>query len=81
MSIKGKTILFTGSLSKNRREMIKEAREKGAIVRSGIMRQLDFIVSGWSNEEQEKSSKIKKARQLGIEIIDEKEYRQRMTSI
>ncbi len=66
--IAGKSFVFTGTLSKPR-EYFKELIErKGGIVRNSVSKNLDYLVVG-----ENPGSKLKKAEQLGIKIIGEKE--------
>ena len=74
MSLEGKKIVFTGSCSKSRVDMIQEARAAGLIVHIGISSKMDLLVCG----EKASPSKQKKARGLGAEIVDEAEYRKRL---
>ena len=76
MSIEGKRIMFTGTCSKKRYEMENEARLKGAIIRGVFSKLLDFLVCC----EKCSQGKIQKAKEYGIEIIDEAEYLRRLNS-
>ena len=76
MSIEGKTLLFTGECSKKKNEMLNEARSKGANVRSAFSKKLDFLVCC----QKCAPGKIQKAKEHGIEIIDEAEYLRRLHS-
>ena len=81
MSLKGKDIVFSGRLSKSRREMKKEVQSAGATVHTYFSCEVGFIVAGWSQrEEQFNQTLIRHARKNDIEIIDEEEYRKRMAS-
>ena len=69
-SITGKKILFTGSLESMSRAEAKSIAEKlGANVVSSISHSTDILVSG-----EKSGSKLKKAQELGIKVIDESEW-------
>jgi NAD-dependent DNA ligase len=74
MSLEGKKIVFTGKLSKKRDVMQKEARELGVIVLAYPNPKMDILVCG----ELASLRKQEKARDFGAEILDEREYRQRL---
>ena len=74
MSLEGKRIVFTGSCSKLRVDMIKGAREAGLVVQVGISSKMDWFVCG----ELASARKQEKARGFGAEILDEAEYRKRL---
>lgn len=68
--ITGKVIVFTGSLQKQTRSEAKSIAETlGAKVASAISKNTDFVVAG-----EAAGSKLKKAQQLNIKIIDEDEW-------
>jgi len=69
--ISGKTFVFTGGLdSFTRDEAGKIVMEMGGDVGSSVTKQTDYVVAG-----ADPGSKIVKARQLGIKIIDEEEFK------
>lgn len=66
----GKTVIFTGSLTSiSRSEAKLQAENLGAKVTSSISSLTDLVVTG-----QNPGSKLKKAIELGIKIIDENEW-------
>jgi DNA ligase (NAD+) len=70
----GKTIVLTGSLeSMSREEATKGAEEAGARVASSVSKKTDFLVAG-----ADPGTKHDRAVQLGVEIIDEKEFLKRL---
>lgn len=62
----GKKILFTGSLSRSREEFEKLAENAGAVVMSSVSKKLDYLVVG-----EKPGSKLAKAQELGVTILDE----------
>ncbi len=67
----GKTVVITGTLESFSREEAKEAvRRAGGKPASSVSVKTDFLLAG-----DKPGSKIAKARQLGVPIIDEKEFR------
>lgn len=70
----GQTVVFTGVLPSLSRDEAKDlAREEGATVASSVSKKTSFVVAG-----AEAGSKQKKAEALGIPIIDEAEFLQRL---
>jgi DNA ligase (NAD+) len=70
----GTSIVLTGGLeSLSREEAIEAAQAAGARVASSVSKKTDFVVVG-----TDPGSKAAKAEQLGVEIIDEKEFRKRL---
>ncbi len=69
--LKGKTILFTGTLTKMTRNQAKEfAEELGATNISGVSKNLNILVAG-----EKAGSKLKKAQDLGtVQILSEDEF-------
>ncbi len=65
-----KSILFTGTLQKMSRDRAKElAKKKGYKIASNVSKNLDILVSG-----DKSGSKLKKAKDLKINILNEKEF-------
>ncbi|QOQ86953.1 NAD-dependent DNA ligase LigA [Campylobacter corcagiensis] len=66
----GKTVVITGTLSKSR-DFFKEALIKmGAKVSSSVSKKTDFVLAG-----NDAGSKLDKAKELGIKVIDELEFK------
>jgi len=65
-----KTVIFTGSLEKmTRSEAKKKAEDLGMKVVGAISKKTDFVISG-----TEAGSKLKKAQELGLKILNEEEW-------
>ncbi|GBC86791.1 DNA ligase [bacterium HR12] len=66
--------MLTGTLpSLSREEATRLAEEAGAHVASGVSRKTDFVVAGESP-----GSKLQRALELGVEVIDEAEFLRRL---
>ena len=66
----GKTVVFTGGLESMTREEAEErARASGAHTAKSVSRATDLVVAG-----SEPGSKYAKARDLGVQVIDEAEF-------
>jgi len=66
----GKTFVLTGTLPTLTREEAKAKIESlGGKVTGSVSKKTDFVLAG-----EEAGSKLDKARELGIRIIDEKEF-------
>lgn len=71
----GKTVVITGTLSSMTRDEAKERLEKaGAKVTGSVTKKTDYLIAG-----EKAGSKLTKAQQLGIEIIDDEEEFLRLT--
>ena len=65
-----KHLVFTGTLSELSRDEAKYlAKTKGAKILSSISKKTDFLITG-----EKAGSKIDKATQLGVKILNEKEF-------
>jgi DNA ligase (NAD+) len=73
-SLKGKVFVLTGTLENmTRSEAKKVIEEAGGKVSSSVSRNTDYLIAGSSP-----GSKLKQAKDLGVEIIDETTLRQLM---
>jgi hypothetical protein len=69
-SLRGRSVVVTGTLSKLSREEAKEAlRKAGATVTDSVSKKTDFLVVG-----EDAGSKLDKARALGVKTLDEEEF-------
>lgn len=69
----GKTIVVTGTLEHYGRKEIQDLiKELGGKAAGSVSKRTDFVVAG-----AEAGSKLTKARELGVEVIDEGEFRER----
>lgn len=74
LPLSGKIIVITGTLAGLSREEATQAAEKaGARVTSSVSKKTSFVVAG-----SEPGSKLAKAESLGVEVIDETEFRRRL---
>jgi DNA ligase (NAD+) len=72
--LSGTTIVLTGGLEALSREDAAAAAEAaGAKVASSVSKKTDFVVAGANP-----GSKLAKAEQLGVEVIDEAEFLKRL---
>jgi DNA ligase (NAD+) len=68
----GKTVVLTGAMTGMSREQAKEEVERrGGKVAGSVSRKTDFLVAG-----DDAGSKLKKAQELGVRILDEQAFLQ-----
>jgi DNA ligase (NAD+) len=68
-TLSGKTFVLTGTLERHTREQAKKLIEDaGGHVSGSVSKKTDYVVAG-----SEAGSKLDKARELGVAVIDEKE--------
>ena len=69
-SFSGKIFVFTGELVRRTRgEAAQRVKDLGAEVGSAVTKKTDFVVAG-----EGAGSKLDKARNLGIKVINEKQF-------
>jgi DNA ligase (NAD+) len=69
--LQGKRFVFTGSLVQYSRQQAQAAVEAaGGSFSSSVSKKTDFVVAG-----KDAGSKLDKAKELGVEIIDEDQFR------
>jgi len=72
--LSGETVVITGTLATMTRDEAREAaRAAGATVTDAVSRKTTLLVVG-----AEAGSKLRKAQELGVEIVDEGEFRRRL---
>lgn len=74
----GKKVCITGSLSKKRSVIENQIRDAGGVIVSTVTKNTNFLLT---NEKEAKSSKFKKALDLGIDIFSETELEVRLKKI
>ena len=71
-ALAGKTVVLTGTLAKYSRESAKaEIERRGGRVSGSISRKTDLVVAG-----EDAGSKLKKAEELGVRVVDEDGFRE-----
>jgi DNA ligase (NAD+) len=73
--IKGTTWVITGTLSRPREEIAEEIVRRGGKVTGSVSKKTSFVLAG-----DAAGSKLEKASQLGIKIIDEEKFRELLGS-
>jgi DNA ligase (NAD+) len=69
-AVAGKTVVFTGTLTlMTRGEAKAQAERLGAKVAGSVSKKTDYVVAG-----ADAGSKLSKARELGVQVIDEEEW-------
>jgi DNA ligase (NAD+) len=69
-ALEGKTLVVTGTLKKYTRDQIEELITRhGGHAASSVSKKTDFVVAG-----ENAGSKLEKAKQLGVKIMNEKEF-------
>ena len=71
--LEGKSFCATGTLSRKRNEIYDEIKSLGGEIKSGVSKELDYLITGEST-----GSKLDKAKALGVKIINEDELNQLM---
>jgi DNA ligase (NAD+) len=74
--LQGKTFVLTGTLTSMSREAAGEAIQKlGGKVSSSVSKKTDYVVAG-----EQAGSRLKKAEQLGIAVLDEAAFLKKLES-
>jgi len=74
-ALAGQVFVITGSLSRSRRELKEELEKSGATVAGSVSRKTSFLVAG-----ENSGSKLARARELGVKVIDETELAKMLDS-
>lgn len=70
--LEGKTVVVTGTLTRYTRDEIHELiQQLGGRPTSSVSRKTDFVVAG-----EKAGSKLEKARQLGVPVLDEQQFQE-----
>jgi DNA ligase (NAD+) len=70
--LQGKTIVVTGTLKNYSRQQAEQAiREAGGKVSGSVSKKTHYVLAG-----EDPGNKLQKAQELGVEVIDEKRFRQ-----
>ncbi len=71
-SLQGKTLVVTGTLKDFSRQQAEQAiKEAGGKASGSVSKKTDFLVAG-----EDAGSKLQKARELGVEVIDEARFKE-----
>jgi DNA ligase (NAD+) len=69
--LQGKTVVVTGTLKSFSRQQAQQAiREAGGKVSGSVSKKTSFVLAG-----EDPGSKLQKAQELGVEVIDEEQFR------
>ena len=69
-AVTGKTVVFTGSLTRMTRPEAKATAERlGAKVAGSVSKKTDYVVAG-----EDAGGKLDKARELGVTVVSEEEW-------
>ena len=78
LPLTGKSFCFTGAMSISRKEAIDMVESLGGEVKSSVSKGLTYLVT---NDKNSGSGKNKKAVELGIAILDEKDFLLRLSPL
>ena len=71
MLFRSKTVVFTGTISIPRADAKRMVEAAGGIVSGSVNKKTDYVVAG-----EDPGSKYDKARELGVRILTEEEFRE-----
>jgi DNA ligase (NAD+) len=72
----GKTFVLTGTLPNYSRDEVKRMIEdRGGKVAGSVSKKTDYVLAG-----EEAGSKLDKAKELGVEVVDENTFRKMTTA-
>jgi len=74
-TLEGRTFVVTGTHSVSRKELTSFIERHGGRVTGSVSKSTDFVVAG-----EDPGSKLDRARELGVEVIDEAELRERVAA-
>lgn len=67
--LKGKTVVFTGTISMSRAEAKRLVEASGGNFSGSVSRKTDYVIAG-----EDPGSKLEKAQELGVRILTEDEF-------